>query len=88
MSDHTTEKSPKGSASILERLVMCFVLLFCAVSLSACNEIPKARGEARIALFEKCMEAASKIPRQADDDVSDIVSECSSQSYYMTNWIE
>lgn len=48
----------------------------------------KKRGEARMDLFKECMILAAKMPRQADDDVSDIVSECSSSSYYMTNFIE
>lgn len=48
----------------------------------------KRRGEARAAMFEECMELAAKMPRQADDDVSDIVSECRSASYYMTNYIQ
>lgn len=48
----------------------------------------KRRGDARAVMFERCMELAAKMPRQADDDVSDIVSECSSSSYYMTNYIQ
>jgi hypothetical protein len=48
----------------------------------------KMRGEARIPLFRECMELAAKMPRQADDDVSDIVQECGSQAYYMTNYLE
>lgn len=48
----------------------------------------KKRGEARKELFVECMELAAKMPRQADDDVSDIVDACTSQSYYMTNFIE
>lgn len=48
----------------------------------------KKRGEARTELFRECMMLAAKMPRQADDDVSDIVDECTSSSYYMTNFIE
>lgn len=48
----------------------------------------KKRGEARKELFVECMKLAAKMPRQADDDVSDIVDECTSSSYYMTNFIE
>lgn len=47
----------------------------------------KKRGEARTELFRECMMLAAKMPRQADD-VSDIVDECTSSSYYMTNFIE
>lgn len=46
------------------------------------------RGNARKELFVECMKLAAKMPRQADDDVSDIVDECTSSSYYMTNFIE
>ena len=45
------------------------------------------RGAAREALFVRCMELAAKMPRQADDDVSDIVDACATQSFYMTNHI-
>lgn len=48
----------------------------------------KKRGEARKKLFVECMKLAAEMPRQADDDVSDIVDACTSQSYYMTNFIE
>ena len=33
------------------------------------------------------MTLAANMPRQADDDVADIVNACSSQSWYMTNYI-
>jgi hypothetical protein len=46
------------------------------------------RGAAREALFVKCMELAAKMPRQSDDDVADVVSECSAQSWYMTNYMQ
>jgi len=46
----------------------------------------KKKGEARYLLFVNCMELAAKMPRQADDDVSEIVEECSSQAYYMTRY--
>lgn len=56
------------------------------------NHIEKAtvqkRGEARRVVFIECMELAAKMPRQADDDVSDIVEKCTSTSYYLTNYIE
>lgn len=46
------------------------------------------RGVARAEMFKECMGLAAKMPRQSDDDVSDVVSECSSQAYYMTNYLE
>lgn len=42
-------------------------------------------GKLRHQIFTECMELAAKMPRQADDDVSDIVKECGRQSYYMAN---
>ena len=46
------------------------------------------RGEQRIKLFKECMELAAKNARKGDDDVSDIVSACSSQSWYLAQSIE
>ena len=51
------------------------------------KKVDKATGELRHKLFIECMELSAKIPRQADDDISDIVEACSSQSYYMANQI-
>jgi len=42
-----------------------------------------AIGKLRHSLFVECMELSAKMTRQSDDDVSDVVGECSSQSYYM-----
>jgi hypothetical protein len=55
---------------------------------AAARESEVKRGVARQALFRECMELAAKMPRQADDDVSDVVQECSTQAYYMTNFIK
>lgn len=46
------------------------------------------QGDARVALFRECMTFATKIPRQADDDVSDIVQECSRHAGYMTDYVQ
>lgn len=43
----------------------------------------REKGELRHSLFVECMGLAFKNPRYGDDDVSDIVSECGTQSYYM-----
>lgn len=48
----------------------------------------KKRGDMRVVLFKECMALTALIPRQADDDVADIVKECSNQAFYMTNFIE
>jgi hypothetical protein len=73
----------------MKNLLLGVVLLSVATLVSGCEPPPpsKAKGEARIELFKSCMDAAAKIPRQSDDDVSDIVDECSTQAYYMTNWM-
>ena len=47
----------------------------------------KATGELRHKIFVECMELAAKMPRQADDDVADVVQACSNQSLYMANHI-
>ena len=70
---------------------MKLLILATLVLLAGCNETPevsKERGEARIAVFKICMELAAKMPRQADDDVADIVESCSTQAYYQTNYIK
>jgi len=67
-------------------LIVIFVLTGCEIPVD--NAIVAKRIAARHALFNECMELAAKMPRQADDDVSDIVEECSTQAYYMTNAIK
>lgn len=52
------------------------------------QETLNLRGEARIKLFRECMELAAKMPRQADDDVADIVATCSNHSGYMTTHLK
>jgi len=54
---------------------------------AAVKQKHKAAGAERRALFVECMELAAKMPRQSDDDVADIVEECSSSSYYVTNYL-
>jgi len=73
----------------MKKVIACMLLIW-TITIVGCGPSPtsKAKGEARITLFKSCMEAAAGITRQSDDDVSDIVSECSSQSYYMTSWME
>lgn len=66
-----------------------------AIALTGCYKpLPKetreseiTTGIARKSAFIECMKLAAKIPRQSDDDVSDIVAECGSQSYYITNYM-
>jgi hypothetical protein len=69
------------------------IIILAIISMVGCktteesNALEEKKGKARIELFKKCMELSAKITRQADDDVSDIVNECSQQSYYMTNHV-
>jgi hypothetical protein len=69
---------------------MRHALLLACLVFAGCGPIttPPARAEARIALFKECMELAAKLPRQADDDVADVVNACSNQAFYMTNHIQ
>ena len=57
------------------------LLLIPLLLIAGCNSEPS--GKLRHQLFVQCMELSAKMPRQANDDVSDIVSECSYQAYYM-----
>jgi hypothetical protein len=70
--------------------MMKLLILLAAVLLAGCEAevITEKRGQARLAVFVQCMNLAAKMPRQADDDVADIVSKCGEQSYYMTNYIK
>jgi Sec-independent protein translocase protein TatA len=72
---------------------MKILLLIPIVLLGACD-IPQANrvlnkqvGEARHAAFVQCMELAAKITRQSDDNVAEVVSECSTQAAYITNYL-
>lgn len=80
---------PLGLA--LQRGVRPLAALLACLMLAACDAakpIPTARADARIALFKECMQLAAKLERKADDDVADVVSQCSNQAYYMTNHIQ
>jgi hypothetical protein len=46
------------------------------------------QGDARVALFRECMTLAAKMPRQSDDDVSDVVQKCSRHAGFMTAYIQ
>jgi hypothetical protein len=68
-------------------LVLMLMVLAGCVKIDSEDTIKK-RGDARVMLFRECMELAAKMPRQADDDVSDVVNECTQSSYYMTNYLK
>lgn len=80
-----------------------YILLLCILLVSGCengelvlseedrNEIKQNTilvGQYRHKLFVECMELSSKMPRLADDDVSDIVDECSTQAYSMSEYLK
>lgn len=45
----------------------------------------QVRGDTRLQLFKECMQFAAQIPRKGDDDVSDIIDSCSSESRNMAS---
>jgi len=65
-------------------LVLLIIILFVGCYIEPERD-SKQTGELRHKLFVERMELAAKMPRQSDDDVGDVVSECSSQAYYMAN---
>lgn len=78
------ERRRKSKMKILFMTIILALLVGC----SSQTESPQekiARGKLRHSLFVECMELASKNTRKADDDVSDIISECSTQSLCMAN---
>ena len=63
------------------------LIILVALAATGCTNNAKEAETAKVRyeLFTKCMEMAAKMPRQADDDVSDIVSTCDSVSLYQAN---
>lgn len=68
-------------------ILLCVVLAGCSSKPEDTAATKKLQGDARQAAFKECMELAIKMPRQSDDDVSDIISACGTQSYYLTNYL-
>ena len=79
--------SPKETIELIGakamRTAALAVLFLCACDTPEDKQLRAHRAAVRIELFRECMAAAAKIERKADDDVSDIVSECSTQAAYM-----
>lgn len=67
--------------------LMLLLIVGCKIVTEEYAALQSATGKLRHELFVECMELAAKMPRQADDDVSDIVNECSIQSNYMATHI-
>lgn len=63
---------------------MKYILLLLLLILAGCDK-SKTDGKLRHKLFVECMELAAKMPRQSDDDVSDIILQCSNTSYNIHN---
>jgi hypothetical protein len=59
-----------------------------AISDKGMRELAKKRELSRANSFRECMELSSKILRQSDDSVSEIVRECSSQAYFMSTFVD
>lgn len=61
--------------------------LFALLLLTACQKkFPNPKqGELQHQLFKECMELSSKITRQGDDDVSDIIHRCGVQAQHLAN---
>ena len=86
---HDTDHRPAVGGPV-QRMVRRHALLLACLVFAGCTEpqqVTQKRGEARSTLFKECMELAAKMPRQADDDVSDVVGACSTEAMYMTNHI-
>jgi thiamine biosynthesis lipoprotein ApbE len=88
---HDEQNRPAVGGPVQRMVRRHALLLLACLVFAGCTEPQRPtqkRGEARTALFKECMELAAKMPRQADDDVADIVKACASQSWYMTNHIQ
>ena len=71
------------------RRILAILMLLCGCSESASDIARETRkGELRISLFTRCMDLAAKMPRQTDDDVSDVVNSCSWRARDMSNYIQ
>ena len=68
-------------------IYLCIGLVGCSSKPEDSSATIKLKGDARQVFFKECMELAAKMPRQSDDDVSDVVSECGLQSHYLTNYL-
>lgn len=67
------------------KYLILFAILLTGCTTKADNALEVKRGELRHKIFVECMELAAKNTRKGDDDVSDIVSACSNQGWYMAN---
>lgn len=69
-------------------------VLIALLFLAGCSDSAETKAalakriDARIGLFKECMILASRLQRQANDDVAEVVENCSNQAYYMTNQIQ
>jgi len=64
-------------------LFAVLVLIITGCDNTTNRALEKEKADNRYRFFNECLELAAKIERKGDDDVSDIISECSSQAYYM-----
>ena len=59
------------------------LIVLALVALTGCKGRSPDQGALRHTLFIECMNLAILMPRQADDDVSDIISQCDSTALYL-----
>jgi len=71
------------------------ILVICTIFLaSGCvpdgekQQRHQRQGEAREKLFKECLVLAANITQQSDDNVAEVIAECSSQAYYMTTYLQ
>lgn len=71
---------------------MRYLVSLLALALAGCfsdpvesDELKMQRAAIRLQVFKDCMELAAKSARQADDDVSDIVSACTTTAWSLSN---
>ena len=65
-------------------IMVLFLITGCGLSAEQKQEMITT-GELRHELFVECMGLSASIERQGDDDVSDIIDECDTVSFYMSN---
>lgn len=67
----------------LYKTIILLVILLSTLMSVGCSktEAEVAEGVLRHGLFVECMEIASKMPIQAEDNVSDVISACSNEAW-------
>lgn len=79
----------------MKNLKLILTITFISITTSGCKIATEEsriedgkRAEMRLEVFETCMNLASKVNKATEqhyNDLSEVVEQCSNQSYYMTN---